>query len=320
MKCPSYPHLPKLAKSLYKQLSLSRSVTLALLLPLGLAGNFASAQAGFLGESSSSSTATSSSTDPAPAIGAYVGFVGSTRGVAISPVYPAPVTFSRVAFGSDISPLGVGFMVATNLSHHLNFRANGSMFNYSASSFNTQGFNVNGQIKMASARTSVDYYPFHSGFRLSPGVMFYNQNRGNFNLAAVPGQGFSLNNQTYYSEAGANATTGTGKFGLGNGSPALTMTTGWGNIIPHSGGRISFPFEVGAAFIKQPTLGINLTGYSCNIAGENCVNMATDPDVQANLAAQVKSYENDIQPLKTFPIISFGVAYNFGTRRGSFAR
>jgi hypothetical protein len=233
---------------------------------------------------------------------------GSTRGgvppTAVGGIRP----LSRLAFGSDISPLGVGISATTNINGHLNIRGNGSYFNYNGGNFTTQGFNVTGKINLSSGRASVDYYPFRAGFRLSPGVMFHNGNQGTMNLAVTPGQSFTLNNHTYYSATGANAVKGMGNFGLGNGSPAFTMTTGWGNSIPKSGRRISFPFELGVAFIHPPTLGFNLTGDGCDKTGLICTDVATNPQIQQNIAAQVAKYRNDIAPLKTYPIASFGVA------------
>jgi len=240
---------------------------------------------------------------------------GSTRGgvppTAVGGIRP----LSRLAFGTDVSPLGAGISATTNINQHLNLRANGSYFSYSGANFTTQGFNITGKLNMQSARASVDYYPFHTGFRLSPGVMFHNDNQGTMNLAVTPGQAFTLNNQTYYSATGANAVKGVGTFGLGNGSPAFTMTTGWGNSIPKSGRRISFPFELGVAFTKTPTLNFNLTGDGCDKTGVYCVDVATNPQIQQNIAIQVAKYRSDIEPLKTYPIASFGVVYNFNTRR-----
>jgi len=240
---------------------------------------------------------------------------GSTRG-GIPPTATGSIRpFSRLAFGSDVSPLGVGMSATTNINSHFNIRGNGSYFNYSGASFTTQGFNVTGKINLTSARTSLDIYPFHSGFRISPGVMFHNNNQGTINLAVTPGQSFTLNNQTYYSGTGANAVKGAGTFGLGNGSPAFTATTGWGNSIPKSGRRISFPFELGVAFIHTPTLNFNLTGLGCDKTGAYCVDVAQNQQIQQNIAIQVAQYRKDIEPLKTYPIASFGVAYNFNIRR-----
>lgn len=227
---------------------------------------------------------------------------------------------SRIALGVDVSPLGVGLSVATNLSRQLNVRTNGSFFNYTNIAIKTEGFDVNAQLKLASARVSLDYYPFHAGFRLSPGVMFYNQNHGDIQLKVPSGAQFTLNHQTYYSAKGSNAVTGAGSFGFGNGSPSFTLTTGWGNAIPRRARHLSFPFEVGVAFTNTPKVNFNLTGYGCDISGLNCLNVATNAQIQSNINAQVKSYRRDIEQLKTFPIVSLGLAYSFGIRGVGLSR
>jgi len=267
-------------------------------------------------QSSSSATAADSSLQAyiAPEGTSSEGSGLSTRG-GIAPSGIAPLQpLSRIALSVGVSPLGVGLQAATNINRHFDVRGTGSFFNYTANNISTEGFNVTAKLKMASAGASVDYYPFHAGFRLSPGVLFYNGNKVDVTFLAASGTSFTLNDHTYYSAAGANAVRGVGAFGLGNGQAAFTMTTGWGNLIPASGKHLSFPFEVGAAFIKDPTVALNLTGYVCDAQGTNCVNVATDPTAQADLAGQIKKYQNDFNPLKTYPIVSFGVAYNFKVR------
>jgi hypothetical protein len=99
------------------------------------------------------------------------------------------------------------------------------------------------------------------------------------------------------------------------------MTTGWGNMIPRKGGHFSFPFEIGVALIGVPTLKVNLGGWVCyDQAQTQCANIAntTDPiaiSVQSNLTAQVAKWTKDLNPLKTYPIVSGGIAYSFGARR-----
>ena len=93
------------------------------------------------------------------------------------------------------------------------------------------------------------------------------------------------------------------------------MTTGWGNMIPRRGGHWSFPFEIGAAFVGAPTINMALTsGQACDAQGLNCVNVATDPNVQANLQAQIQKYQSDVTRSSIYPIINFGVAYSFRIR------
>jgi hypothetical protein len=102
--------------------------------------------------------------------------------------------------------------------------------------------------------------------------------------------------------------------------PAFTVTTGWGNMIPRKGGHWSFPFEVGVAFIGAPALNVNLAGTACyDQAQTQCTNIAsaTNPiaiQIQGDLAAQLTKWNSDLNPLKTYPIVSAGVAYSFHLR------
>jgi hypothetical protein len=197
----------------------------------------------------------------------------------------------------------------------MNLRATGNVLRISETNISTNGFNIDANLNFASAGASVDYYPFRNhGLRFSPGVLLYNQNEGHGTFTAQAGTSFTLNDYTYYASS-ANPVTGVGSLGLHNQRPALTITTGWGNTIPHKGGHWSFPFELGVAFIGAPDINVALnSGQVCDSNGLNCVNVATDPDVQSNLEAQVVKYRSDLDPLKTYPIVSFGASYSFRIR------
>lgn len=56
------------------------------------------------------------------------------------------------------------------------------------------------------------------------------------------------------------------------------------------------------------------SGQVCDSTGQFCENVASDKQVQADLNAQLAKYKNDLDPLKTFPIIGGGVVYNFRVR------
>ena len=236
----------------------------------------------------------------------------------ISPTKP----LSRIAIGVGVSPLGPQLQVATNLNSHFNVRGTGSFFTYSTD-FTTNGINATAKLNLASAGASLDIYPFRAGFRISPGALFYNQNRLTADATVPGGSSFTLNGNTFYS-ANANTTTGatpingTGTLGLHTSKPVFTVTTGWGNVIPGSGGHWSFPFEVGVAFIGAPALNVNLGGWVClDQAQAHCYNFATDPNAatpRADLQTQLTKWRSDLDPLKTYPIVSFGVAYNFKIR------
>lgn len=252
--------------------------------------------------------------------------VSDDGGIAVSPVSSATTPyfhpFSRFGIGGTLSPLGIGAEFTTNVNPHLNLRATGSFFGYTTT-FGTNGFAANAQLKLASARTSLDVYPFHSGFRISPGVMFYNQNRIMVADTVAPGASFTLNDDTFYSAnansaTGATPVNGTAFLNLHATRPAFAITGGWGN--PVARGHWSFPFEVGVGFLGTPALSAKLNGWACyDQAQTQCMNLAdlNNPiaaQVQNDLQVQLGKWNQDLEPLKTYPIVSAGVAYSFHGR------
>jgi hypothetical protein len=252
---------------------------------------------------------------------------GSAEGQTYSPVqspgegYERPL--SRLAFGAGISPLGIQLQTATNLASHFGLRATGNFFNYSTS-FTSNGINADASLNLRSVGASVDVYPFHSGFRLSPGVLFNNQNQVTATTNVPAGTSFTLNGATYYSAnanvvTGATPVAGNAVLGLNATKPAFTITAGWGNIA-RGRGHWSFPTDIGVALIGAPTVNVSLTGWACQDQAQTmCTNIADPANpiaqaVQSNLTAQVSKWTSDLNPLKTYPILSTGVAYSFHIR------
>ncbi len=250
---------------------------------------------------------------------------GVTRGassIAAASVTPGP--FSRIAIGGSVSPLGPGVQITTYVNSHLNVRASGNMLRYSTN-FTTNGFTANARLNMTSAGVAADIYPFRNGFRISPGLLVYNGNKLTATSSVAGGTSFTLNGDTFYS-ANANSTTGatplnaTAALGLNTTKPAFTITAGWGNQIPRRGGHWSFPIEVGVALSGAPALKANLTGSACYDQAQTlCTNVASTTNsialqIQGDLAAQITKWQSDLDPLKTYPIISLGVAYSIGSR------
>jgi hypothetical protein len=239
----------------------------------------------------------------------------SVSSLATKPFDSTVRPFSRLAFGGGVSPLGINMQAAINASRYINIRGVGNIFNYSVNNFSTNGLNINGKLNFATAGASIDIYPFpNHGFRLSPGALFYNQNAVTANVTVAGGTSFTLNNTTYYASS-ADPIKGNGALGLNSRNPTFSMTTGWGNMIPRREGHWSFPFEIGAAFVGAPTINMGLTsGQACDAQGLNCVNVATDPTVQANLQAQLPKYRSEVSPFQYYPIINFGASYSFRLR------
>jgi hypothetical protein len=235
-------------------------------------------------------------------------------------------SFTRIGFGVGVSTLGVRLQVATNLGNHFALRGSGNIFGYS-DNFTSNGIAATAKLNFDSAGVTVDYFPFRFPFRLSPGLLFYNGNQLTANTDVAAGTSFTLNGTTYYS-ANANSVTGavpvigTATLGLNTTKPAFTITTGLGNMVPRKG-HWSFPFEIGVAFIGAPSVKVNLGGWACyDYAQTQCSNLsdASNPiavAIQNNLNIQEAKWTSDLNPLKTYPIVSGGVSYSFHRHESS---
>ena len=234
--------------------------------------------------------------------------------------------FSRLALGAGVGLMGINGQVTTNLSKNFNLRGTGSLFSYDYTGYKTNGFDISAGMRMASAGASLDYYPFAAhGFRLSAGGLFYNQNRVKANATVAGGQSFTLSgdstgDQTYYSST-SDPVTLSGLLKLNDNKPSFTATTGWGNHINRMGGHWSFPFEIGAAFTGAPKVDAKLTGSACYLAGDasTCSSLAGNSTLatqiqKTDLPNQLNKWNKDLNVTNVFPIISFGVNYNFAIR------
>lgn len=237
-------------------------------------------------------------------------------------VEPAP--YSRLAIGAGIGLGGINMQAAIEANRHLNIRGIGNFFTYSVNNIKVggkngaSGANVTGKLNFAEGGVALDYYPWpRHGFRVSPGMTFYNGNAISANGAMPEGNSITLNSTKYYSEA-ANPMNVNANLNLNTHKQAFTITTGWGNMISRRGGHWSFPFEIGAIFTGSPTVGLNIAGFGCTVQtdapinGPSCVNMATNTGAQNDINSQVAKYKNDLNPLQVWPVLSFGVSYNFG--------
>ena len=227
-----------------------------------------------------------------------------------------PAPFSRIGLSVGISAMGVNLQAATNVNRYINVRAVGNYFSYTVTNVTTNGLTANGKLSFATAGASVDFYPFpNHGLRLSPGVLFLNDNAVTANITVTGGTSFRLNGVEYYSSV-ANPVVGTGSVGLNAQNPAFTMTTGWGNLISRRGGHWSFPVEIGAAFVGSPAVNIGFTsGEVCSQGGTTgSQSVVGDTALNTDLQAQIAKYKSDLNPLQVYPIFSFGLGYNFHIR------
>jgi len=231
--------------------------------------------------------------------------------------------FSRLALSGGIGASGINMQVAVEANRYFNIRGIGNYFHYNVNNITinnnggSAGIAVTGNLNFATGGAAFDLYPFpNHGFRLSPGVVFYNQNQVTATGIAPPGTSFTFGSQKYYSDT-VNPLNITAGLNLNTRKTAFSMTTGWGNLISRRGGHWSFPFEIGAVFTGAPTISLVPTGNACLNSvdaadnGPTCVNMATNSTAQTNVAAEIAKYQKDLNQVPVYPIFSFGIGYNF---------
>jgi hypothetical protein len=233
--------------------------------------------------------------------------------------------FSRIGIGADVSPLGVGIKSAIILDHVFDARLMGNYFNFNSRQFEIEGFRANADFHLSSLATAVDWYPFASVWRISPGVLFLNGNQLSGKTDIIPGTSFSLDNQTFFS-ANANAATGatplqgSGSLAFHSHSTAFTIAGGFGKFIPRSNRHWSFPTEFGVAFTGSPKASASFTGWVCtDYAQTNCSdvgNSSTPAGMQFNGALQtaLTKWNRDLALVKVYPLLSYSVVYSFNIR------
>lgn len=238
---------------------------------------------------------------------------GSTiSSTAAIPAAKWPVAFRRVAVGVKASPLGFGLEVATPLTSRLDLRIADNLFIH-RNTFTYDGVNLDSKLSLSSMQAGIDIFPFrHSGWHVTPGVLFANHNRAIADASVPGGESFSPGDGNYISSP-ADPVKGTLRIPLDSTAPTLSI--GIGSLFPRSGRHWSIPFEVGVAYIGPPQVGLNLGGSVCDPASGVCQPIANDPQAQANVALEAKQIKSDLSPLKTYPILSVGFSYNFGAGR-----
>jgi hypothetical protein len=212
----------------------------------------------------------------------------------------------QVGVGVRLSLLGAGAEAAVSLSKHFDVRGGFNYFSYGRD-FTHDGITYHGQLDLRSGEAHFDWSPLGQWFHVSPGLLIYNGNKLSGN-ANVPGNStFTLGGTTYLSDP-SNPIGGNGKVEFRKVSP--TAMIGFGSLVPHHR-HFSVTSDLGVVFQGQARTTLGFTGNACAPNGTNCVNAATDPNVQANVLAEQVKINNKLSSFKYYPVLSFGFGYRF---------
>jgi hypothetical protein len=220
--------------------------------------------------------------------------------------------FSRLTFGGTVSSLGVGIQAGTSLGPFFDVRGFGNYLNLNHSWIDN-GFNLKLNIEYPNAGVKLDLYPLRRfPLRITPGYLFFNQDRIRVDYRAQPGTTFTLNHIDWRSDD-ADPVHGTGFVPL-SGTGFMIMA-GPGRIVARSGRHLTFPLEGGVVFLHTPLITFDMLGQICASNQTRCQPATTFPTFASNLVAQVASWNRRAAVYHTYPIFEAGVAYTFSWRR-----
>jgi hypothetical protein len=217
--------------------------------------------------------------------------------------------FSGLGADVKVGLAGIGFDVATPLvPARLNLRGGASFFSYNLSETTSDNLVVNGTLKLQNSGIMLDWFPFGGRFRLSGGATVYNNKGVTATLNEPSGSSFTLGNDKYYA---SGPVTGSGIFTLG-GKTGGRVSFGTGNLLPKKG-RFTFQSELGVEFVSAPTVALAFSGNVCTSAqGANCAtptNISSNPMFQADITSEQAKLQNDVNFVRYYPILSFGVGF-----------
>jgi len=216
--------------------------------------------------------------------------------------------FSALGFATRVGLGGTGFDIATPLSTKLNLRAGGDFFSY-ATSFQEQGANVGVSLHLRSGHSAIDWFPFGGHFRISPQLVFGNNNRILATAIIPSGSTVTLSGKDYISSY-TDPLHGSGRIDFNKVSPGLSF--GFGNLIPRDRSHFSLPVELGVYYVGQPSLQVAFTGSACDpnyALSVGCESVDLDASFQQSVAAFKARNDNNLSYASFFPIFSVGFAY-----------
>jgi hypothetical protein len=218
--------------------------------------------------------------------------------------------FSSVGFATRFGLAGTGFDVATPVATRFNLRAGSDFFTYT-STFQEQGANVGIDLHLRSSHVALDWFPFGRRLRLSPQLVFGNNNRVLATAVIPSGSTVSLSGQNYISSY-TDPLRGSGRIDFRKVSPGLSF--GFGNLVPRDRSRFSIPIEMGFYYAGQPTLQVAFTGSACDPnypPSVGCQSVDQDSGFQQSLTAFKVRNDHNLSYASFFPIFSLGFGYRF---------
>jgi hypothetical protein len=225
---------------------------------------------------------------------------------------PAParvwMPFSHLGLGLTAGTTGLGGQVAVPYGAYWNIRAGVSYLGYSRTFHSSDGYPIDGHLRLAAAQAMVDWFPLAGRFHVSVGVLAPDLTKASARVALNANETITINGADYSTDA-TNPLRGTGYVTVNKIAPLLTV--GWGNLIPRDyHRRLSIPLEIGAAYQGAPIARVSMSGDVCDQSG--CTPVAANTGFNQNVEVVRSDLNRNLSAYgRFFPLISIGVGYRF---------
>lgn len=166
--------------------------------------------------------------------------------------FPAITKAGSFALKANAGTLGFGLEGAAQIHESINVRLGANLMGYSYlyQSNPEDEFDIDGSLRLSNFLALVDWYPFKSGFHLTGGLMY---NNNNINIGLLPKQTYTVGGDTYTPDD------------LGSLSAELTFNPvvpyaalGFGN--PFKGSRFGVNTDIGLFFQGAPKVSMEAQG------------------------------------------------------------
>lgn len=146
-------------------------------------------------------------------------------------------------------------------------------------------------VNLRSVSLLVDWHPYDGVFRVTGGVLY---NGNEVEVIGTPNDELRIGDSSYSPSA-----IGTLTYNVGFRKIAPYLGVGFGNALKRAQ-TFSFVFDFGLAWHGFPDVDMSASGWSALL-----------PGFQADLVKEERELEEDLQPLRYYPVIAFGLTYRF---------
>ena len=187
-----------------------------------------------------------------------------------------------------VSTLGYGVAVGHTIAPLVDVRVSSGTLAFDRSG-TTDNLNYTGSVRLQNIAALLALHPTNGALRLTTGLVFGNDH---IDVHGTPQNGTYVINGNTYTAAQVGTVDGTAKFGA---------------AAPYFGIGLGAPHRLGVYFTADAGVVLRTVSTTLNASGPG----ASNPQFQSDLAQARNDFQNSAQALKTYPVISLGIATRF---------